>query len=925
MSDSQQPTVTSNSEVPSVEFGLIKAHAIAAMVTLLISVSFGALVSFKLHAPDFASAEPFLTWGRLRYNHTQGIFFGWLGNAFLMFLYYAVPMLAMRPVLNRKLGWLLFALWNFAVVLPGWMLVLAGVSQSLEWGEFPLVVDLFVVLAFLASVGQFAIPLLKTKLSSLYVSGWYILGALIFTLLAYPIGNIVPQLLPGAQGAAFSGLWIHDAIGLYVTPLALAIAFFVVPQVTKKPIYSHFLSMLGFWLLFFVYPLNGTHHYVFSAIPMHAQKGAIVASVYLGMVVILVVANLLLSMRGCSKLLKEDLSLRFVWMGTILYLIVSLQGSMQALMPFNRLVHFSDWVIGHSHLAMLGFATFTAIGGMTYVWQRIPDARFNKKLLDHAYWLLLIGMVSMVSLLTAAGLIEANIWQTPSAWMESVRAVKDYWMMRTISAVLIGGGFIALFVSFFTGTANVESAGVVSETSTNPSAAASAAASAETNTEANIEPNAEANAEANDSSSGESPAGKIPQRLGMAYAAAGIGGIGFFVLSFGLLAVIPGFALQNEIARTKPATMLAPTDQEQRGRIVYAREGCAYCHTQQIRTVPQDVQRFGAPTRAWENRYDYPQLWGTRRVGPDLSRETSIRSDDWQLTHFYNPRLIVPDSVMPAFPWLFEGSPAKPKKEAEDLLAYIKSLGKARQLAGNDAKQWSLSPNCECPDDVKRIETTPVPLDASRATRSVGVEAKEVHLPQDLAKLADLQRKGAVIFAKNCQGCHGEMGDGQGPAAEGLLPKPAGLIEANYTIKHLTSVLMNGVPGTAMPAWRDMPQDDVVALIAHLKTLAERPVYITSKEELASKEVREGKKIYERKCVSCHGIEGDGNGPAAATLDRRPTNFKEVQPEPDDLLKALEEGIPGTSMPPWKDQLSEQERDKLSRYVQAFFVDEATK
>ncbi len=130
------------------------------------------------------------------------------------------------------------------------------------------------VLAFLASVAQFAIPLLKTKLSSLYVSGWYILGSLIFTLFAYPIGNIVPQLLPGAQGAAFSGLWIHDAIGLYVTPLALSMAFFVVPLVTKRPVYSHFLSMLGFWLLFFVYPLNGTHHYVFFRDPNGCSKGS---------------------------------------------------------------------------------------------------------------------------------------------------------------------------------------------------------------------------------------------------------------------------------------------------------------------------------------------------------------------------------------------------------------------------------------------------------------------------------------------------------------------------------------------------------------------------------------------------------------------------------------------------------------------------
>lgn len=103
-----------------------------------------------------------------------------------------------------------------------------------------------------------------------------------FTTLAYPIGNLVPEFAAGAKGAAFSGLWIHDAVGLFVTPLALSMAYYVIPSVTRRPIYSHFISMMGFWLLFFIYPLNGTHHYVYSAIPMSAQRGAIIASVYLG-------------------------------------------------------------------------------------------------------------------------------------------------------------------------------------------------------------------------------------------------------------------------------------------------------------------------------------------------------------------------------------------------------------------------------------------------------------------------------------------------------------------------------------------------------------------------------------------------------------------------------------------------------------------
>jgi len=282
------------------------------------------------------------------------------------------------------------------------------------------------------------------------VSSWYIIGSLIFTLLAYPMGNVVPEWVPGAQGAAFSGLWIHDAIGLFVTPLALAIIYFVIPAASQRPVYSHFLSMLGFWLLFFLYPLNGTHHYVYSAIPMAAQLAAIAASTLLGVSVILVVANLFLSLRG-SGFVPRDIGLRFVATSTAFYLVVSVQGALQAQMTINQAVHFSDWVIGHSHLAMLGFATFAGIGGIVHAWQRLPSARYNARALEWGYWLLVSGVVLMFVDLTVAGLVEARLWQSSAPWLDSVRAARPYWIVRTLSAVPIAAGFVALLVGLTTG------------------------------------------------------------------------------------------------------------------------------------------------------------------------------------------------------------------------------------------------------------------------------------------------------------------------------------------------------------------------------------------------------------------------------------------------------------------------------------------
>lgn len=372
---------------------LIRAHTYAAFAGLVLSALFGLTVSIKFHAPAFLDGHGWDTWGRLRYDHTQGILYAWLGNAFIAFLYYAVPILARRSYTSERLGWIIFWLWNAIAVLGGWSLVLAGSSQPLEWAEFPLAIAGVIEISFLLLIAQFGLPFWKGGAAQLYVAGWYLLGGITFTALAYPIGNLLPNILPGAMGAAFSGLWIHDAVGIFVTPFATAIAYFVIPAVTKKPIYSHFYSMIGFWLLFLVYPLNGIHHYVYSSLPMSAQHASEVASIYQGIDVIIVVTNLLLSLGVATEgTILRDIPLRFIWTSVVLYLIVSIQGSIQAVMAFNSFIHFTDWVIGHSHLAMIGFASFAAMGGLAHIWQRLPNVRSSPRLLTWSYWLLVVSL-----------------------------------------------------------------------------------------------------------------------------------------------------------------------------------------------------------------------------------------------------------------------------------------------------------------------------------------------------------------------------------------------------------------------------------------------------------------------------------------------------------------------------------------------------
>ena len=645
-------------QLPATEAGLIRAHGVAALAMVVYSALLGLTVSLKFHWPDFLADTSWLTWGRLRYGHTQGIFFGWLGNAFLAFFYYALPRLAGRPVTGRGLGWLLFVVWNFLVVIPGWALVQAGISQPLEWAEFPIAVDAFVVLGFLLMAVQFVLPFFRRGVADLYVSGWYIMGGIIFTLLAYPVGNFVPEFVAGARGATYSGLWIHDAVGLYATPFAVATFYFVIPAVTGRPIYSHFLSMLTFWMLFFIYPLNGTHHYIFSSIPMAAQTGAIVASVYLGMDVALNVSNLLLSLKGSAGLAANDVPLRFVWVAVVSYLIVSLQGSLQSLMPVNGFVHFTDWVIGHSHFAMIGFASFAAIGGLLHAWQHTAGLRFNTGAARWTFWLLATGLFLMVMDLTLAGMVHGQLWRTEAPWIESVSASRPYWISRSLAALPILAGFGALCLAMLTGP--------VGETIEADVPQLSAAA----------EPSRPAFEEIAAHQDG------MLKSLKQAYVVTGVAGVGFFLFSFVVLAVWPNLTLEQEIASSRPEGLPGLTESELRGRAIYGREGCLNCHSQLVRATDADVRRFGPASQAWETQNELPQLWGTRRIGPDLARESGKRTRDWHLTHLWNPRWVVPESNMPPHAWLFDRSPLQPTQEALDLVAYLDSLGRGARLAG---------------------------------------------------------------------------------------------------------------------------------------------------------------------------------------------------------------------------------------------------
>lgn len=126
-------------------------------------------------------------------------------------------------------------------------------------------------------------------------------------------------------------------------------------------------------------------------------------------------------------------------------------------------------------------------------------------------------------------------------------------------------------------------------------------------------------------------------------------------ISFGgLVQIVPQFFLKETTTPVEGLTPLPALVLE--GRDIYIREGCHVCHTQMVRPLRAEVERYGHYSVAGEYVYEHPFLWGSKRTGPDLARVGGRYSDDWHKTHLFNPRLVVPESNMPSFPWLYDNN-----------------------------------------------------------------------------------------------------------------------------------------------------------------------------------------------------------------------------------------------------------------------------
>ena len=427
---------------------------LTAALWLVVGVLMGLTLALQFVFPDLFRGVPWLVFSRLRQAHTNTVMFAFLSGGMMGLWLYIVPRLTGRRLWSEGLGNVTMLLWNAALAV-GIAGLLTAHTQSREYAEFTWVVDVGVVVVLILNMINLYMTISHRVEPKMYVSLWYISGSLIWMPLLYFIGNIMwnppTGALTGINDTIFNWFYGHNVLGLWFTTGLLPVIYYVVPKETRTPLYSHFLSLVAFWGITFFYTGVGAHHLEWAPIPYWLKTVAVAESIGMLLPVVAFMMNIFLTLRGNWNRVLTSVPLRFIVTGWAAYILVSYQGSHQALRGINLLTHFTQYVPGHAHLALLFFSASVVIGGMYYVIPRIYKCRiYSRTLVNVQYSLYVIGFTFFFAGFMLTGLVQGTAWLHQGLPVWSVLpGLRPYMALRAAGGALIVASFVLFAYNIF--------------------------------------------------------------------------------------------------------------------------------------------------------------------------------------------------------------------------------------------------------------------------------------------------------------------------------------------------------------------------------------------------------------------------------------------------------------------------------------------
>lgn len=414
---------------------LIIAYLLSATFWLLFGTTVGEYVGIKFVAPDL-DAWSALSFGRLRPVHTNAVFWGWASMGMVGLAYYVVPRVSNVPLYSIKLGWWSLHLINLSVV-AGTLSLMAGINNGGgEYREYiwpvmlPFGISLFVTLV------NFYKTIAVRKGREIYISNWYIVSAVIFTLVIAIVAYL-PFWQKGLGETIVQGYYMHQGVGMWFMLFTLGLVYYFLPQQLNKPIYSYSLGILAFWTQILFYTLIGSHHFVFSAIPWWLQTVAIVGSAGMAIPVIAGTTNFLLTFKGAWYKIADSYTLPFFLVGVLFYFTGSMQGTAEAFRTTNLIWHFTDFTVAHSHLTMYGIICFLLWACMYALVPRLTGVEAPQITIGAHFWLALLGLLFYTIPLMYGSTLKGLMWMEGKPFIDGVVFMAPYWLWRAIGGSLM--------------------------------------------------------------------------------------------------------------------------------------------------------------------------------------------------------------------------------------------------------------------------------------------------------------------------------------------------------------------------------------------------------------------------------------------------------------------------------------------------------
>jgi cytochrome c oxidase cbb3-type subunit I/II len=446
--------VQSEATLPDMKdaYAVTKTWFIFAFMWFPIFTTFGLIMAIKFFVPTFLVDTAWLTFGRIRPAHVNGLLFGFLSSGLIGTMYYVVPRLTNNSLYKPNIGKLAAGLWNIGV-LAGVLMILSGDTQARELAEMPWAVDVVIMITLILIGYTILGTIIKRKEPKLYASLWFYASIMFWFPIVYFIGNVIWRpptgALFGLTDSIFNWFYGHNVLGLWFTPFGLALWYYFIPRLTKRSLYSVLLSLISFFSLAFFYTGVGAHHLLQAPIPEWLKTIAVSTSALMMFSVLSFGANIGMTLRGAWHTIFSNVPLRFIVFGFINYILVSIQGTFQAFRDMNLYLHYSQWPVMHSHLSLYAAFGITIMGTMFWLVPRITGKKlYSKKLMDVTWWVTFLGYMIFMAGMMLAGLEANAAWFTHMTVAQALPFLTPYFIVRAI-----GGGIVV--VSAFLFAANI--------------------------------------------------------------------------------------------------------------------------------------------------------------------------------------------------------------------------------------------------------------------------------------------------------------------------------------------------------------------------------------------------------------------------------------------------------------------------------------